>query len=165
MAALQAKNPGLRISYTLPVNVSGISRSARNMLTDAVAKNLKVFSANVMTMYFGPQFAKDKILSNLCISSAETAYAQCQAIDKNIKIGLTPMIGRGGDKGAEVFTLTDAMTLEKWAAEKPWVTSLSFWCANRDTGKPGKRNPGTTASGVEQQPWEYSKAFQPFTAK
>ena len=27
LAALQAKNPGLRISYTLPVNVSGISRS------------------------------------------------------------------------------------------------------------------------------------------
>ena len=145
------------MSAAFPAVVQHANRCRREKPEDLFReRNDDVFRAAV---------CKDKILSNLCISSAETAYAQCQAIDKNIKIGLTPMIGRGGDKGAEVFTLTDGKTLEKWAAEKPWVTSLSFWCANRDTGKPGKRNPGTTASGVEQQPWEYSKAFQPFTEK
>ena len=165
LAALQVENPGIKISYTLPVNLNGISRSSRSLLSDAAAKNLKVYSANVMTMYFGPQSVKDKKLCDVCIASAEKAYEQCQPVDKNIKIGLTPMIGRGGDKGAEVFTIDDAKSLEKWAAEKPWVCSLSFWCSNRDSGKPSKRTPGTTASGVEQQPWEYSKAFQPFTAK
>ncbi len=165
LAALQAKNPGIKISFTLPVDPNGISRSSRSMLSDAAAKGLKVYSANVMTMYFGPQFVKDKKLCDVCIASAEKAYEQCQAIDKNIKIGLTPMIGRGGDKGAEVFTIDDAKTLEKWAADKPWVCSLSFWCSNRDSGKPSKKSNGNTASGVEQEPWDYSKAFQAFIAK
>ena len=164
LAALQNKNPGLLISFTLPVDPNGISKHSRAMLKDATAKGVKVKSANVMTMYFGPQFFKDKTMSQLCIASAEKAYEQCQKIDPAIQIGVTPMIGRGGNNGAELFSLDDAKTICDWARQKPWVCSLSFWSVNRDSGKSGKRG-GATASGIQQEPFAYSKVFDKFTSK
>ncbi len=167
LAALQKKNPGLLISFTLPVDPNGISRHSQAMLKDATAKGVKVKSANVMTMYFGPSFFKNKTMSQLCIASAEKAYEQCQKIDPAIQIGITPMIGRGGNKGAELFSLDDAKTICDWASQQPWVCSLGFWSVNRDSGKPGKHggDGGNTASGIQQEPFAYSKAFEKFTSK
>ncbi len=71
LAKIQAKNPKLRISYTLPVDPNGLSKSSRSLLADAKAKGLKVYSANVMTMYFGAQFTKGKKLADVCIASAQ----------------------------------------------------------------------------------------------
>ena len=71
LAKLQAKNPGLVISFTVPVDPNGVSRETKAMLTDAKAKGVKVHSANVMTMYFGPQHVKDKKLADVCIASAK----------------------------------------------------------------------------------------------
>jgi chitinase len=164
LAALQKKNPGLMISFTLPVDPNGISKHSQELLKDAVAKGVKVKSANVMTMYFGPQFTKDKQLCDVCIASAKKAHEQCQKIDPAIQIGLTPMIGKGGDKGSEVFDVKQADALYQWAQDQPWVCSLSFWCSNRDSGKPSNHG-GNTASGLVQQPWDFSNAFKPFTTK
>ncbi len=133
------------------------------MLTDAKAKGVKVHSANVMTMYFGPQHVKDKKLAEVCIASAKKAHEQMQAIDPNIQIGLCPMIGKGGDKGAEIFGLDDAKAVEEWAAQQPWVCSLSYWAINRDSGKPGKN--GNTRSGIEQEPWAFAKIFDLITTR
>ncbi len=167
LAALQKKNPALMVSFTLPVDPNGISKHSRDMLKDAVSKGVKVKSANVMTMYFGPQFTTGKELSDVCIASAEKAHEQCQKIDPNMQIGLTPMIGKGGDKGSEVFDLKQANALYQWAKDKPWVCSLGFWCSNRDSGKPSKRggDGGNTASGLPQQPWDFTNAFKAFTGK
>src|SRR5262249_49073063 len=96
LAALQKKNPSLMVSFTLPVDPNGISKHAGDMVKDAVAKGVKVKSANVMTMYFGPSFTKDHSMIELCKASAEKAHQQCQEIDPAIQIGITPMIGKGG---------------------------------------------------------------------
>ena len=56
LAALQAGNPGLIISFTLPVDPDGIRPASEALLGDAKAKGLKVHSANVMVMYFGKKF-------------------------------------------------------------------------------------------------------------
>ncbi|HZZ28003.1 MAG TPA: hypothetical protein VFE46_08365 [Pirellulales bacterium] len=166
LAALQTKNPGLMISFTLPVDPNGISKHSQNMLKDAVTKGVKVKSANVMTMYFGPQFTKDHELSDVCIASAKKAHEQCQKIDPAMQIGLTPMIGKGGTGGSEVFDVKQANALCQWAKDQPWVCSLGFWCSNRDSGKPSKRggDGGNTASGLVQQPWDFTNAFKPFTS-
>jgi len=167
LAALQKKNPGLMVSFTLPVDPNGISKHSRDMLADAVKKGVKVKSANVMTMYFGPQFTTGKELSDACIASAQRAHEQCQKIDPAIQIGLTPMIGKGGERGSEVFDLKQAGAVYAWAKDQPWVCSLSFWCSNRDSGKPSQRGGegGNTASGLAQQPWDFSNAFKPFTGE
>src|SRR5215469_10146775 len=162
LASLQAKNPGLIISYTLPVDPNGISTESQNLLADAVAKGVKVHSANVMTMDFGPHFTKGKKMSDVSIASALKAHEQCQAIDTSINIGLTAMIGQNDERG-EIFTQDDARALLGWAQAQPWICSLSFWASNRDIGKPGKHKNGNTTSGIEQKPWDFTSIFKSFT--
>jgi hypothetical protein len=163
LARLQSKNPGLIISYTLPVDPDGIPDDSLKLLTDAKSKGVKVHSANVMTMDFGDHFSKGKAMNDVCIASALKAYDQCRQIDPDILIGLTPMIGQN-DQASEVFTLDDAKTLKAWADTKPWICSLSFWASNRDAGKDGKEKTGNDTSGIEQKPWEFTSIFKSFTA-
>jgi Glycosyl hydrolases family 18 len=163
LAALQANNPELIISYTLPVDPDGISRESQNLLTDAVSKGVKIHSVNVMTMDFGAHFSKGKKMSDVSIASALKAYSQCAAIVPRIEIGLTPMIGQNDEPG-EVFTPRDARALKKWAEKHPWVCSLSFWASNRDTGHLGENKTDNDTSGLKQKPWEFTAIFKSFTS-
>src|SRR5207249_2483842 len=97
LAALQKKNPGLIISYTLPVDPDGISKSSQTLLADATSKGVNVHSANLMVMFFGKKFInKGRSEGELGIDSANAAYAQIQKINPEIKIGLCPCLGRNG---------------------------------------------------------------------
>lgn len=162
LAALQAKNPGLIISYTLPVDPNGISKESQRLLADAVSKGVKIHSANVMTMDFGAHFSKGKKMSDVSIASAIKAHDQCAGLVPNIQIGLTPMIGQNDEPG-EIFTQKDARTLKKWAKKQPWICSLSFWASNRDTGHLAKDKTGNDTSGIKQKPWEFTTIFKSFT--
>ncbi|HTB85738.1 MAG TPA: hypothetical protein VK742_18990 [Candidatus Sulfotelmatobacter sp.] len=150
LAALQKKNPGLIISFTLPVNPDGISEASQDLLRDAVKQGVKVHSANLMVMFFGKQFVgKGKSEGELGVESADAAYAQIQKIDPAIQIGLCPCLGRNGS-AAEVFGLEDAKTLKAFADRTPWVCSLHYWSINDDVPKAGKK-------------WAFAKTFQSFT--
>lgn len=160
LAKLQAKNPALIFTFTLPVDPDGISDDAQALLADAKARGVKIKSANVMTMDFGAHFSKGKKMSDVSIASAVKAHEQTQTIDPSIQIGVCAMIGQNDEKG-EVFTTDDARALRDWAAAQPWVCSLSFWASNRDSGKSvGDDN---TRSGIAQQPWEFTNVFKTFT--
>jgi chitinase len=160
IAAIQKKNPTLRVTFTLPVNPNGISEHSQKMMADAKAKGIKIYSANIMVMDYGARISKDKKMGDLAIECAIKTRQQVEKIDPSIQIGLCPMIGQN-DVKEEIFTLDDAKTLRDWASKQEWICSLSFWSANRDTGKPGRRE-GTTRSGIQQQPWEFTRIFQPF---
>jgi hypothetical protein len=150
LAALQKKNPGLIISFTLPVNPDGISEASQDLLRDAVKQGVKVHSANLMVMFFGKQFVgKGKSEGELGVESANTAYAQIQKIDPTIQIGLCPCLGRNGS-AEEVFGLEDAKTLKAFADRTSWVCSLHYWSINDDVPKTGKK-------------WAFAKTFQSFT--
>jgi len=162
LARLQAKNPGLIISYTLPVDPDGISDESQRLLADAKAKGVKVYSANVMTMDFGAQFSKGKKMSDVSIASALKAHEQCRNINPAMQIGVTPMIGQNDERG-EIFTLDDAKRLKQWADARPWVCSLSFWASNRDAGGNGTEGSGDSSSGIQQKPWDFTLIFKSFT--
>ena len=162
LARLQAKKPDLRISYTLPVDPHGIPASGLKLLADATAKGVKVYSANVMTMDYDPEFLRGKTMADVSIASALKAREQCLTIDPAIRIGLTPMIGQNDEK-SEIFTQRDARELLAWAKTQPWVASLSFWSSNRDVGKSVGSPTGNTSSGMTQKPWEYTLLFKTFT--
>jgi hypothetical protein len=178
LARLQKKNPGLIISYTLPVDPNGLSDASRALLADAKAKGVKVHSANIMVMYFGKQFINQgKSEGELGVESAKVAHAQIQKIDPSIQIGLCPCLGRNGS-GGEVFGIEDAKTLKSFADQTPWVCSLHFWSINDDAARPRRRravtnttnamgvNISTTNSVVvpsERQPWDFANIFKGFT--
>lgn len=160
LAQLQKNNPGLVISYTLPVDPNGLSKASQKLLADAKAKGVRVHSANLMVMDFGPRYSAGKKMSDVAIASALKAHGQCAKIAPDIQIGLTPDIGQN-DVKSEIFSLDDARALKDWAVAQPWIVSVSFWCSNRDAARPGRRQ-GDTSSGIEQPPWEFTKIFQGF---
>jgi hypothetical protein len=178
LATLQKKNPGLIISYTLPVDPNGLSQASQALLADAKAKGVKVHSANIMVMYFGKAFInKGKSEGELGVESANAAYAQLQKIDPTIQIGLCPCLGRNGSAD-EVFGIEDARTLKAFADKTPWVCSLHYWSINDDAARPRRRrNVTNTTNSVgvvtsttnnvvapsERQPWDFANIFKSFT--
>jgi hypothetical protein len=105
LAALQARNPGLIISFTLPVNPDGISVASQALLADAKAKGVKVHSANIMVMYFGKKFINQgKSEGELGIDSAKETYEQIQKIDPAIRVGLCPCLGKQRFQGRSLHT-------------------------------------------------------------
>lgn len=181
LAALQARNPGLIISFTLPVDPDGISRASEALLADANAKGVKVHSADLMVMYFGKKFInKGKSEAELGIDSAKKAYEQIQKIDPAIQIGLCPCLGNNGSKD-EVFALDDAKTLKAFADETQWVCSLHYWSINSDSGRPRRRRPETTTASpntvglpitnnsptvvaeIHREPWAFARILKSFT--
>jgi len=179
LAHLQKINPGLIISYTLPVDPNGISEASRALLTDAKAKGVKVHSANIMVMFFGKQFInKGKSEGELGIESAQAAYAQLQKIDPAIQIGLCPCLGPNGSSSGEFFGIEDVKTLKAFADRTPWVCSLHYWSINDDAARPHRQRKVTSTTnevGVatsmtnsvmvpsEFQPWAFANIFKSFT--
>ncbi|MEO8428881.1 MAG: hypothetical protein ABI651_17435 [Verrucomicrobiota bacterium] len=181
LAALQARNPGLKISFTLPVNPDGISEASLALLADAKAKGLNVHSANIMVMYFGKKFInKGKSEGELGIDSAKQTYEQIQKIDPGIRVGLCPCLGNNGSSD-EVFTLDDAKTLKVFADQTPWICSLHYWSINHDSARPRRNrtanatsstnttggtsitNSAASATGSPRQPWAFANIFKSFT--
>jgi hypothetical protein len=168
LAALQAKNPGLMISFTLPVDPDGISEASQRLLADAKAQGVKVHSANIMVMFFGKKFInKGKSEGELGIESANKAYEQIQKIDPEIHVGLCPCLGRNGSKD-EVFTLDDAKTLKAFADKTPWVCSLHYWSINDDAARPRRKKNADAANAPvadsAAKPWAFADIFKSFTS-
>jgi chitinase len=170
VAALQATNPALIVSFTLPVDPDGLSQASLALLADAKAKGVKVHSANIMVMYFGRKFVgKGKSEAELSIASANKAHEQLQKIDPTIEVGLCPCLE--GMPDGEVFTLEDAKTLKTFADQTPWVCSLHYWSINEDAHPRVRRaanntnsvGGGNTTVAAPRQPWSFANIFKSFT--
>jgi hypothetical protein len=166
LASLQKKNPGLVISYTLPIDPDGFLDSSRNLLTDAVKKGVKVHSVDLMVMWFGEKFIhKGKSEGQLGVDSARIAHEQLQMIDPGIQIGLCACLGRNGSRD-EFFTLDDARIIRAFAGKTPWVCSLHFWSINDDAGRRRRSSAVKSAPAVAAnppRPWDFAKLFMSFT--
>jgi hypothetical protein len=159
LTKLVAANPGLRISYTLPVFPTGLIPSGITLLKSAVTYNTPVYVVNLMTMDYGNSVDAGGMATN-AISAVNGAIGQVKSIGLKTNIGITPMIGMNDSPG-ETFSLADAETVLKFASAHNDVALLSFWSVGRDSGScVGTVSP--TCSGVAQKDWEFSKTFQKF---
>jgi hypothetical protein len=160
LAALQKKDPGLIISYTLPAGPDGLSRASRSLLADAKERGLVVHSVNIMVMYFGAEARRGgKKESELGIASALKTHEQTLQIDPEIQIGLCPCIGTNGSR-EEIFNQEDAKALKAFADKTDWVCSLSYWSINRDSAA---NHGADTGAEIPQQPWDFANIFKSFT--
>jgi exo-1,4-beta-D-glucosaminidase len=158
---LQRKNPGLKISFTLPVNPTGLEEESLVMLREAKARGLKIESVDIMTMDYGAALSSGKKMGDLAVAASNASHRQTMAIDPAIKIGICPMIGQNDQKG-EIFTMDDARQVMDFASNTDWVRSVGFWSSNRDRPK-GARKGGNHNSGIDQKPWEFTGIFEPLS--
>jgi exo-1,4-beta-D-glucosaminidase len=161
LVSLRRKNPNLKISFTLPVNPTGMEEESLVMLRDAKARGLKIESVDVMAMDYGPSISRGKKMGDLAVAAAEASHLQTMKIDPAIKIGLCPMIGQNDEKG-EIFTLEDAREVMDFASGTDWVRTVAFWSVNRDRPRTARRG-GNRSSGIDQKPWDFTTIFQPLS--
>jgi hypothetical protein len=163
LAALQAQDPGLQVSFTLPVLPSGLTADGDAVLTGAVRAGVKVSAVNVMAMDYGDGAAPNPggQLGTFAIDAGTATDAQVASalgISDDAawaKVAVTPMIGVN-DTSDEVFTMANAQQLAAFAASKH-LAWLSMWSAARDTECPGGAQSFAqpTCSSVVQTPHQF----------
>lgn len=131
---LQAAYPGLYVSFTLPVDPSGLENDALAVLKSAHSAGVNVNVVNVMAMDYGDA---SSTMGARAISAATGTFNQIKAIftgktDAQLwaMVGVTPMIGVN-DTTSEVFRQADATQLTTFAQQKG-LGLLSYWALQRD---------------------------------
>ncbi|MCL3996528.1 glycoside hydrolase family 18 protein [Streptomyces lavenduligriseus] len=163
IAKLQARHPGLDVSFTLPVMPEGLTQAGVDLLADAKANGVRIGAVNIMAMDYGASYGGDMG------TYAEQAATATQAQVKSVlglsdaaawkAVAVTPMIGVN-DVSSEVFKVEDATQLVNFAQSKG-LGWLSMWSATRDKSCAGGPKPAAdpTCSSVAQDPYAFSKAF------
>jgi hypothetical protein len=159
LAGLQLANPGLRITYTVPVATTGLTAGATALLQDAKAKGVRVDVVNALAMDYGGALGN---LGGVDNGAAGAVQVQVASLGLGSKIGETVMIGQN-DSAGEILTLADGDVVRPYASGNAAIGFLSFWSAGRDNGSCA----GTTAarsdcSGLTQATYDFTNKFKGF---
>ncbi|MFI7338354.1 cellulose binding domain-containing protein [Streptomyces sp. NPDC050085] len=166
IATLQKNNPGLNVSFTLPVMPEGLTSDGVNFLKNAKENGVSTDLVNIMAMDYGASYSGDMG------TYAEQAATATQAQIKTAlglsdaaawkAVAITPMIGVN-DVSSEVFKVDDATQLVSFAKSKG-LGGLSMWSATRDKQCEGgaSNSAQPTCSSIEQGANAFQKAFAAF---
>lgn len=161
MAALQAANPGLKISLTLPVLPEGLTADGVNVVKSAIDAGVNLDLVNVMAM----DYYRSGGYGAFAIQAAQSTYNQLATLLPGKSsaqlwrmVGVTPMLGQNDD--GHIYDQTAARDLVSFA-QQHHLGELAFWEVTRD------RNACTGAlykcTNISQQPYEFSKIFAGYT--
>jgi hypothetical protein len=161
-----ANGTQLTISYTIPVLPTGMTQSGVSVLDAAASSGFKPDIVNIMTMDYGSSGTEMGAAANQALDAASGQVASAFGVSGSAAyamLGNTPMIGQNDSPG-EIFTLSDASTVESYAASKG-IALLSFWSEGRDNGGcPGQTSASSTCSGLSQSAGAFTQGFQSFTS-
>jgi Cellulose binding domain len=167
LVALEKANPGLQVSFTLPVLPSGLTTDGVAVLDGAAGAGVKLSAVNVMAMDYGDGAAPNPSgnMGTFAIDAATATDAQV-ATAFGISdaaawpmIAVTPMIGVN-DTSDEIFTVANAQQLVAFAASKH-LAWLSMWSGARDAQCSGGAQSfaSPTCSSVIQSPHAFADAL------
>src|ERR1044072_6515915 len=162
LVGLKNANPGLVISYTLPVLPTGLVASGVNILNSVKASGLNVNVINVMDMDYGSANDNGGQMGLSAQQAASNTHNQVVAAGLSATIGVTPMIGIN-DVNTEIFQLADAQSLLNFANANSYITRIAMWSVARDNG--GCANQGfasPTCSGISQANWAFANILKVF---
>ena len=162
LIALKAANPGLVVSYTLPVLPTGLVDSGVNILRSVKADGLSLDNVNVMAMDYGSGVDNGGQMGLNARLAASNTFNQVQAAGLTAKIGVTPMIGVN-DVNTEVFQLSDAQSLVDFAHANSYIDRISMWSIARDNGScAGAGFASPVCSSISQATYAFSQIFKNF---
>jgi hypothetical protein len=162
LVGLKAANPGLIISYTLPVLPTGLTADGLNVLASAKHDGLAIDVVNIMAMDYGSAVDNGGQMGLDAIDAAIATENQIAARGLSAKLGVTPMIGVN-DISSEVFSLADAQALLNYAQTDSNIVRLAMWSVARDNGNSaGAHFASPDSSGIAQQPYDFSAIFRQF---
>ncbi|ELZ79443.1 chitinase [Haloferax larsenii JCM 13917] len=164
LATLQERRPEVSVSFTLPTSTKGLTAQGTDVLQDAIDKGVTIDTVNIMTMNYGWVEPSGDIVtqsaSNLHDDLGDL-FPDKSAAERWSMVGITPMIGVNNVGGT--FTQSDAEQVLDFAQNND-VGMLSFWSIDRDNGT-GSGEVSPVKSGIDQEPYEFSSLFAPFTSE
>jgi hypothetical protein len=162
LKGLKAANPGLVISYTLPVLPTGLINTGVNILNSAKSDGLALDVVNVMAMDYGSSSDNGGAMGQDAIDAAEATESQIHAAGLSSTVGITPMIGVN-DSNTEIFTQADAQQLLSFANSTSYVSRISFWSLGRDNGScAGAGFASPSCSGLSQSSFQFTETFETY---
>ena len=162
LVGLKNANPGLVISYTLPVLPTGLVSSGVNILNSVKTAGLNLNVVNIMAMDYGSANDNGGQMGLSAQQAASNTHNQVVAAGLTASIGVTPMIGIN-DVNTEIFQLADAQSLLNFANANSYITRLSMWSVARDNGScPNQGFASPVCSGISQSNWAFSNILKPF---
>jgi hypothetical protein len=164
LIGLRKANPGIVISFTLPVNPTGLDDNGNNIIVTAKKDGFTPDVVNVMAMDYGPDVDANGVgMGANAIMAANNTALQIAAAGLTSHVGVIPMLGVNDDTH-EVFGFADAKQLETWAKTNPDISRLAEWSANRDNGTCAGdvASASSTCSGLKQSNFEFASDFKPF---
>ncbi|MFJ9019150.1 chitinase [Streptomyces sp. NPDC102259] len=157
----------VQFSYTLPTSVTGLEAGGLALLKNAVANGARVDVVNLMTFDYYDGATHDMAADTA--TAAQGLHDQLAALYPKKSpaklwsmIGVIEMPGIDDYGPEETFTTKDAVAVEKWAEAKK-INTLSFWALQRDNGGCPGTGGSDSCSGIAQDTWAFSHAFEPFT--
>jgi hypothetical protein len=159
---LEANNPGLVVSVTIPTFPTGPDYNGDAFLKQAGTDGTKISVVNVMAMDYYGGFNGD--MGTYAVDAAQNTLSFIKTIwpgDTYANVGVTPMIGVNDDS-AETFTEADAHTLVNFANSNH-LGRLAFWSVDRDQPCGGSVSGLPSCSEISQQPLDFTKIFVGFT--
>ena len=118
--------PSLKVTYTLAVGAFGLTSQGIDLVKNSIANGVVPEAVNIMIMNYGSSSAG----IDYDVKAIEATYLQLVSINKNILLGITPMLGK--DSSGAVRTISDMDTLLKFATTKPSVYQFGYWAYHRD---------------------------------
>lgn len=162
LKGLKSANPGLVISYTLPVLPTGLIASGVNILNSVKTDGLSLDVVNVMAMDYGSANDNGGQMGLSAQQAASNTHNQVVAAGLTASIGVTPMIGIN-DTNTEIFQLSDATSLLNFANANSYISRIAMWSVARDNGGcPNQGFASPTCSGISQANWAFANIFKPF---
>ncbi|KAA6212372.1 chitinase [Streptomyces albofaciens JCM 4342] len=158
----------LEISYTLPTTTRGPAANGVALLRNAVSNGTRVDVVNLMTFDYYDNAAHDMAKDTETAAQGLHDHLARLYPDKSDAqlwgmIGVTEMPGVDDFGPAETFTLANARQVYAWATAKK-INTLSFWALQRDNGGCPGGPASDNCSGIEQQTWDFTRIFAPFTS-
>jgi chitinase len=157
LAALQRANPGLRVSFTLPVLPEGLTADGLGVVRAARDAGVNVDLVNVMAM----DYYRTGDYGTFAVDAANSTFNQIKSLypdrtDAQIwkMVGVTPMLGQNDD--GRIYDQADARQLVSFAQSKH-LGMLSFWELGRDAN--ACSGPLYRCTNIAQQPYEFSRIF------
>jgi hypothetical protein len=170
MAQLQAANPNLTISYTIPTGATGLESSGKFVIEDAESKGVKNFIIQPMVFDYYDRTTTDMGSAAVAVASSTKGYLQTlepALTDAQAwaRVGVTIMNGIDDyPRRTEVTTLAHAQQIFDFASNsQSHLGVLSMWAIQRDNGNCPGVGGANDCSGVAQAQWAFSHIFEPFT--
>ena len=159
LVGLKAANPGLSISFTLPVTPTGLDAKGLNVVSGALAAHLTPDTFNLMTADYNSVIDQGGAMGLDAIDAVLCTETQLQSLGASSKIGIVPMIGLN-DVTSEIFTPADAQQVGDFLKTDPNVARMSMWSVARDNGSSaGSAYVSNEGSGLNQTSYAFSRIF------